>query len=217
MLTFIDAVEVYGFFRAWLSDPLRVAAIVPSGPALANVMTAEITPATGPVIELGPGTGAFTRALLARGLRQEELALIEYGNEFATKLRDQFPHACTLRMNASRLRNVELFGGAPAGAVVSGLPLLSMSPKTVIAILDGAFAKMRSDGAFYQFTYGPACPVPRAILDRLGLKAARIGRAFANIPPATVYRIRRRVPRPVLAKTSQMSQLVALDSDWERG
>jgi phospholipid N-methyltransferase len=53
---------------------------------------------------------------------------------------------------------------------------------------------MRADGAFYQFTYGPRCPVRRSILERFGLKAVRIGGALANMPPASVYRIRRRPP-----------------------
>lgn len=192
--TFADA---FGFFRAWLGNPLRVAAMVPSGRALSSLITSEISAGTGPVVELGPGTGAFTRALIARGVAQENLALIEYGSEFAVKLHHRFPRARTLWMDASRLKSVELFGGTPAGAVVSGLPVLSMPPRKVIAILDGAFAKLRPDGAFYQFTYGPTCPIPRALLDRLGLKAAHIGRALANIPPAAVYRISRRQPRQV--------------------
>lgn len=49
-------------------------------------------------------------------------------------------------------------------------------------------------GSFYQFTYGPRCPIPRALLDRLGLKATRIGRALLNAPPAAVYRIWRQAP-----------------------
>ena len=102
-------------------------------------------------------------------------------------------------MDATRLKDVELFGGKAAGAVVSGLPLLSMPPKKVIAILEGAFGHLRPDGAFYQFTYGPRCPVKRTLLDRLGLKATRIGRAVANVPPAAVYRIRRRPSRPLAA------------------
>ncbi|MBR0710294.1 SAM-dependent methyltransferase, partial [Bradyrhizobium liaoningense] len=72
------------------------------------------------------------------------------------------------------------------------LPLLSMSPRKVIAILTGAFRHMQEGGTLYQFTYGPRCPVPRPILDRLGLKASLVGRTALNIPPASVYRIRRR-------------------------
>jgi len=58
----------------------------------------------------------------------------------------------------------------------------------------GAFAYMRPGGAVYQFTYGPRCPVSRPILDRLGLKAVRIGGTVRNLPPASVYRISRRKP-----------------------
>jgi hypothetical protein len=54
---------------------------------------------------------------------------------------------------------------------------------------------MRPDGAFYQFTYGPRCPVSPLILDRLGLQAEHIGRALANLPPAGIYRISRRQAR----------------------
>jgi len=186
--------EVFGFFLAWLKNPLRVAAVAPSGWALASLITSEISHATGPVIELGPGTGAFTRALIARGVRQEDLALIEFGPDFAAALHFHFPGARTLCMDAARLRTVDVFGGRLAGAVVSGLPLLSMPPRKVIAILTGAFRRMEPDGALYQFTYGPRCPVPPRLLDHLGLKAERIGGTFANLPPAAVYRIRRAHP-----------------------
>ncbi|WP_018390825.1 class I SAM-dependent methyltransferase [Ancylobacter sp. FA202] len=183
--------ETLGFFQAWLRSPLRVAAIAPSGRALARLITSEISPDIGPVIELGPGTGAFTRALIARGVRPADLALIEFGSEFAVALQARFPAARTLWMDAARLDTVELFGGAPAGAVVSGLPLLSITPRKVRAILMGAFGKMRPEGAFYQFTYGPRCPVPPRLLAPLGLEAERIGGTLANLPPAAVYRIRR--------------------------
>lgn len=184
------------FFRAWTSDPLRVASIIPSGSALAKAITAEITPAAAPVIELGAGTGVFTRATIARGVSEEQLTLIESGADFVCLLQSRFPRATTLSTDAARLKHVELFGGMPAGTVVSGLPLLSMSPRKILAILDGAFRHLRPDGAFYQFTYGPRCPVPPAVLDRLGLKATRIGRVWANVPPAAVYRIRRWPQRP---------------------
>jgi phosphatidylethanolamine/phosphatidyl-N-methylethanolamine N-methyltransferase len=189
------------FFRAWLSEPLRVAAMTPSGRALARLMTAEITPRTAPVIELGPGTGAFTRALLARGIPESRIALIELGEEFASLLRPRFPDASVLNIDAARLGKINPFNEERAGAVLSGLPLLSMSNRKVMAILAGAFKQMRPGGAFYQFTYGPTCPVRRMVLERLGLRAHHIGRTLANVPPAAVYRItrrRRHVISPVL-------------------
>jgi phospholipid N-methyltransferase len=190
--------DVLSFLQAWTLDPLRVGAIAPSGEALAELITREITPASGPVLELGPGTGVFTRALLARGLSPEDLALVEYGVKFAELLKDRFPGTRVLRMDAAHLDRCHLFDDNPFGAVVSGLPLLSMPPKKVFAILAGAFGKLRSGGAFYQFTYGPSCPISRRILDRLGLKATCIGRAYLNIPPAAVYRITRRQPSKLM-------------------
>jgi phosphatidylethanolamine/phosphatidyl-N-methylethanolamine N-methyltransferase len=182
--------ESFDFFRAWLANPLRVASIVPSSNQLARAITQEISAATGPVLELGPGTGVFTRALLARGVAEEDIVLVESGCEFTTKLRQQFPKAKLLEMDAASLRSAEPFDERMA--VVSGLPLLSMSPRKVAAVLRGTFHQLRQDGAMYQFTYGPRCPVPRRLLDRLGLKAVRISTSFANLPPARVYRITRR-------------------------
>lgn len=183
------------FFLAWLANPRRVGAITPSSAALADAITADLTPASAPVIELGPGTGAFTRSIIARGIPEHRLALIEYEAHFVIKLRRDFPRASVHRMDATRLKNVNLFDGEEAGAVVSGIPLLLMPAKSVIALLQGAFERLRPDGAFYQFTYGRDAPINRAILDRLGLKATRIGGTLANLPPASVYRIRRRSSR----------------------
>ena len=75
--------DLLPFFRAWVADPKRVSAISPSSSALAELITSEISPATGSVLELGPGTGVFTRALIARGLDEGDLTLVEAGAEFA--------------------------------------------------------------------------------------------------------------------------------------
>jgi phospholipid N-methyltransferase len=179
------------FLRAWLATPLRVAAFAPSGPALARLITRDVSPAHAPVIELGAGTGAFTRALLARGLPEEALVLVEADPGFARLLRTRFPRAGVLQLDATRLHALELPGGARAGCVVSGLPLLSMSRRRIAAVLAGAFAHLAERGAFYQFTYGPRCPVPAPVLERLGLTATCVGRTLANLPPARVYRIER--------------------------
>jgi phosphatidylethanolamine/phosphatidyl-N-methylethanolamine N-methyltransferase len=180
------------FFRAWVSNPRRVAAVAPSSDALARVITREVTPDMGPVLELGPGTGVFTRALLARGVRESDLTLIEFGPDFARILEARYPQARVLSMDAAHLAKEAIFEGRPVGAAVSGLPLLIMPPQQAEDIVAGVFHYMRPGGALYQFTYGPRCPVPRATLDRLSLKAVRIGGALWNIPPAGVYRITRK-------------------------
>jgi phospholipid N-methyltransferase len=78
--------DLLPFLRAWVSDPMRVAAISPSGSALTELMTREVNPEDGPVLELGPGTGVFTRGLLARGLNQNDLTLIEAGRNIGNPL-----------------------------------------------------------------------------------------------------------------------------------
>lgn len=136
----------------------------------------------------------FTRAILDRGVAEPDLTLVEFGSDFARALQLRFPAARILWMDAAQIRGHAAFAGHPFGAVVSGLPLLSMPPRKVFAILAGTFEFMRPLGGFYQFTYGPRCPVPRPILDRLGLRARRIGGTVSNVPPAAVYKITRRRP-----------------------
>lgn len=179
------------FFKSWIAAPLRVASVTPSSRSLARLMTLEIGPDTGPVMELGPGTGVFTRALVGRGVDEGDLTLIEFGHEFVAMLKHRFPRARILQLDAAKLEQAGIFDGRPVGAVVSGLPLLSMPQGKIESIVEGAFHYLRPGGALYQFTYGPRCPVPRPVMDKLGLTVTRIGRTLRNIPPATVYRFTR--------------------------
>jgi phospholipid N-methyltransferase len=153
------------------------------------LITSEIRHDSGHIVEFGPGTGVFTQALLAQGVREKDLTLVEYRSDFAKLLQERFPEARVLRMDAGSLHKHDLSHDGSVGAIVSGLPLLNMSDRKIVSILSRAFRYMRPSGAFYQFTYGPRCPVPRKFLDRLGLRATFLGRALGNLPPAAVYRI----------------------------
>ncbi|AXV70250.1 class I SAM-dependent methyltransferase [Ralstonia nicotianae] len=195
------------FFRAWVANPLRVASVVPSSTRLSLLITTEISSETGAVIELGPGTGVFTRALLTRGVAEEDVVLVESGPEFVGRLRTLFPGASVMQMDAAKLGAVQLRNDLDVGAVVSGLPFLSMPLRKILAILAGSFRKLRPDGAFYLFTYGYFCPIPKRVLDRLGLKATRLGGTFSNFPPAFVYRIKRRPRSPYLLESQAMSTI----------
>jgi len=182
------------FMRTLLSNPRMVGAIAPSGAMLADLITSEVNSASGPILELGPGTGVFTEALLARGIRESDLTLVEFSTDFAVMLQRRFPDARVLCANAARLGTHIPRESPPFGCVISGLPLLNMSPRAVVAILDGALSRLREGGALYQFTYGMRCPVPHRLLDRFGFKATLHGRVLRNFPPARVYKIVRRRP-----------------------
>ncbi len=180
------------FYHAWRANPQGIGAIVPSSVRLARAITQHVDAHTGPVIELGAGTGVFTRALMKRGIAQADLALVEMDTRFAQHLAREFPQAELHAIDACRLASQNLFDGERAGATICGLPLLNLPLKTRIGIVRGSFAHLRPDGAFYFFTYGLHCPLPRRVLDRMGLRARKIDVVFANVPPAHVWRVTRR-------------------------
>ncbi|MDN7488282.1 methyltransferase domain-containing protein [Burkholderia sp. AU45274] len=183
------------FLRTWLRNPRRVGALAPSSPALAALITADIPRDGAAVIELGAGTGVFTRALLARGVASDRLVLVEADPAFADALRHRFPALRIMRMDAAQLGMTgDFFGGARADAIVSGLPLVAMPVEQAVAIVHGAFARhLAADGAFYQFTYVPRCPIPARYLEAMRIRAVRVGVAWMNLPPAIVYRFERRI------------------------
>ncbi|MBP1852902.1 class I SAM-dependent methyltransferase [Rhizobium halophytocola] len=192
MYGFSAAQDYVRFFGAWVANPIRVAAIAPSSASLSRLMTREISTTDGPLLELGAGTGVFTKAMIARGVNERDLTLIEYGEEFAALLRRRFPQSCVLQMDAVHIAENRVLQNRRFSAVISGLPLLSMAPGKVEAILANAFDLCRNDAAFYQFTYGPRCPVSPRILQGLKLEATLVGATIRNLPPSAVYRIARR-------------------------
>lgn len=180
------------FARELITSPLEVGAVAPSSAALANAMTEGLSAADGPVIELGPGTGVFTRALLARGIPQEQIAAIEASQVFASTLTARHEGIAVIHGDAARVRRLSPFGPATAGIVICGLPLLSISRTKILRIVAESFACLRDGGVFRLFTYGPRCPVPGAILQRLDIVARRSSFVHKNIPPASVYVLQKR-------------------------
>jgi phosphatidylethanolamine/phosphatidyl-N-methylethanolamine N-methyltransferase len=179
------------FFRGWFEDPLAMGAVAPSGRRLSRLMARDIRPGTR-VVELGPGTGNVTRAILERGVLVEDLALVERGTSFLQTLEATFPTATIVRGDATR-RHVRLepFIGS-SDYVISGLPLVLFSNSDKRDLMERSFELLRPAGVMYQFTYSGRCPIGRQTLDELGLVAARVGIAVFNVPPAFVYRITRR-------------------------
>jgi phospholipid N-methyltransferase len=86
-------IAAYGdFLRGLVNDPKGVSAPTPSSPALARAIAAEVDLSReGLVIELGPGTGVVTQALLQRGVPADRLVAIEQEPNFAQLMRKRFP------------------------------------------------------------------------------------------------------------------------------
>jgi phospholipid N-methyltransferase len=193
------------FFRQWLKNPIRVAAISPSSKQLARQMMSQLPPPCRRVIELGGGTGVFTEALLGHGIEPADLLVLELNEELHQHLVRLFPGVAVVCGDASDLRQIAARHGfaesAAADAVISGLGLLSMPRPTQQAILSAAFDCLQPDGRFVQFTYGPANPVTREVIDNLGLVARRASFTWWNVPPATVYVYQRRTSRAIEARS----------------
>ena len=193
------------FFRQWLKNPLAIAAISPSSRQLARQMVSELPDGCRRVIELGGGTGVFTNALLEHGIAPQDLMVLELNEELHHHLQRRFDQVRVVCADACDLPNVArrcgyLEDGA-ADAVISGLGLLSMPKPTQRAIVEAAFATMRADGRLIQFTYGPASPVSREVLDALDLNARRGNFAWWNMPPAPVYVYSRNRSKAVKARS----------------
>jgi len=182
---------VFTFFRQWLKNPLRTAAVMPSSSELAAAMIAELPDGTRRVIELGGGTGAITRELLAAGIHARELLVLELNEELHAHLHARFPGVYVVLGDARSLR--ELASGCGfldeglVDAIVSGLGLLTMPPTLQKEILGAAFECLDPDGVFVQFTYGHAAPVADSVVQQLGLEVHRGDFVLRNMPPATVY------------------------------
>jgi len=179
------------FLRTWIEKPLHVGAVMPSGRLLARTMAQYVDAnSSGPVVELGPGTGAITSALIERGVDQKRLVLVEYNPGFCALLRDRYPHARVVQGDAYTLRDsLRNVLGAPASAVVSGLPLVTKPMQTRLKLIRDAFQALAPGAPFVQFTYSVAPPIPKSLP---GVSTEASERIWMNLPPARVWVYRKR-------------------------
>jgi phosphatidylethanolamine/phosphatidyl-N-methylethanolamine N-methyltransferase len=174
------------FLRSWIEKPLHMGAVMPSGRVLARTMAQYVDiDSDGPVIELGPGTGAITNALIAHGVEQKRLVLVEYNPGFCALLRDRYPQATVVQGDAYALRD-SLWNvlSAPASAVISGLPLVTKPMLTRLKLIRDAFVALGPGSPFVQFTYSVAPPIPRSLP---GVSTEASERIWMNLPPARVW------------------------------
>src|SRR5581483_6997001 len=185
------------FIRTWIEKPLSTGAVMPSSKALARTMARYVDPAAaGPVIELGPGTGPVTEAMVERGIDPSRLILVEFNPDFCRLLRTRYPRATVVQGDAYRLRRLlETYVKSPASAVVSGLPLVTKPVRTRIRLIADAMALLKPGAPFVQFTYAMVTPIPKALS---GIKAEASELIWLNVPPARVWVYRGECPLGVI-------------------
>lgn len=172
------------FIKSWFDKPLVTGAISPSSPALAKMMARYVDPRSiGPIVELGPGTGPVTQALLERGVAEERLVLVEYDPDFCDLLARKFPKARIIQGDAYRFFETD-DTVAGAAAIVSSLPLFTKPEETRISLVEKALERADDDAPFIQFTYAVVSPLP---LDEARVEAHVSPRVWLNVPPARVW------------------------------
>lgn len=174
------------FIRSWLEKPLATGAVMPSGKVLARTMARYVDPnEDGPVIELGPGTGPVTEALVEQGVDPARLVLVEFNPTFCRLLRSRYPAATVVQGDAYRLRRLlESLMREPAAAVVSGLPLVTKPLRTRLRLMSDALTLLKPGAPFVQFTYAMVPPIPKALS---GITAEASELIWLNLPPARVW------------------------------
>jgi phosphatidylethanolamine/phosphatidyl-N-methylethanolamine N-methyltransferase len=174
------------FIRTWMEKPISTGAVMPSSRALARAMARYVDPnSSGPVIELGPGTGPVTEALVRHGVDPARLVLVEFNPDFCRLLRTRYPAATVVQGDAYRLRRVlENYVDEPAAAVVSGLPLVTKPLRTRLRLISDAMTLLAEGAPFVQFTYAMLPPIPKELS---GIRAEASELIWMNLPPARVW------------------------------
>jgi phosphatidylethanolamine/phosphatidyl-N-methylethanolamine N-methyltransferase len=173
------------FIGSWIKKPLAVGSVTPSSKPLARAMAQYVdVHGDGPVIELGPGTGPITEALIEHGVKQSRLVLVEFNPTFCQLLRQRFPEATVVQADAYRLHEaLAEYARHGVSAIVSGLPLMTKPLRTRMRLLREALALLAPHAPFVQFTYAVVPPIPKLS----GVRVEASERIWRNMPPARVW------------------------------
>jgi phosphatidylethanolamine/phosphatidyl-N-methylethanolamine N-methyltransferase len=175
------------FLREWLVNPQRTGAVAPSSPQLGAAMARWLprNPESF-VLELGPGTGAVTDALLKRGLREDRIIAIENNPTLAKLLRKRFPQAQIITGDAWHMDDLLRELREPVesvGAVISSLPLLNFPKEQADELAQKIRSVLEPRGRWVQYSYQIVKDRSRGAQD-FKLLASKI--VWFNLPPARV-------------------------------
>ncbi|MBU2667989.1 methyltransferase domain-containing protein [Actinoplanes bogorensis] len=188
----------------FLRHPLLTGAVAASSPALACMITDGIgLEQARTVVELGPGTGVFTKAIRRRIRPGTRIIAIEINPHFAVRLTDRYRSEPVDIVHGSAT-DLAAFVDGPVDAVVSGLPWTVMPEPVRHRILDAVTQVLAPTGTFTTFAYAHAAWTPPGRRFAAELEQ-RFGRTttsrvvWRNLPPAFVHRAT--APRPATADT----------------
>ncbi len=174
------------FAKSLVSKPKTVGAIAPTSARTAAKMTSLIRPDSGlPVLELGPGTGVITKAILDRGVNPENIYSIEYSASFIPGLKRRYPGINFIHGDAFNIAEIaKQLGIERFDCVISALPLLNFPISQRIRLVVAALKLVDQGQSMIQFSYGPNSPVPERSKN---FEVGHLGTVLRNIPPARIW------------------------------
>lgn len=191
------------FVREFARNPARTASLIPSSASVAREIAGRIPPIGDPVVvELGPGTGAFTAAIQERLDGRGQHVGVDLNPRFAAALTRRFPAVDVAVADAEDLPGLLKDRGLPrADVVVSGLPYALFPAAALRRQIEAVRAVLPEDGTFVAFAYVHAAWAPPARRFRRALRQTfrqvEVGRViWSNLPPAVVCTARGVLPRP---------------------
>lgn len=180
------------FFKRWLKHPFQMGTLAPITPSLARLAAESVKDTSQLIVEIGAGTGRLTRALLERGVKSENLVLVELDPDLCGFLRETLPGLSyckeavpqVIHGDAAELASIipPSFVGN-VGMVVSAIPFMYIPPAVREAIVKSVFKVMKPGGRMVHVTYNPKSPL--AFMPQL--KQERIGSLWYNLPPGFVW------------------------------
>lgn len=178
------------FIKNWIDQPRAVGAVLPTSASTARKMASLITEASNnPVLELGPGTGVITQAILDRGVHPHKLFSVEYSKGFLPNLRRTFPEVRFYHGDAFNLATVlPNLGESKFDAVLSGLPLLNFPVESRVQLLEDLLDRLGPGRPVVQFSYGPKSPIPPNFST---YTVEPLDWMMRNVPPARLWVYRR--------------------------
>jgi phosphatidylethanolamine/phosphatidyl-N-methylethanolamine N-methyltransferase len=178
------------FFKGWIDKPRAVGAIIPTSSVTARRMASVIDARSGlPVLEVGPGTGVITKAILGRGVKPSDLYAVEYSSEFVSHLRRNYPGVNVIEGDGFNLdRTLGDKRDVVFDCVVSGVPLLNFAVERRVAYLDSLLKRIPTGRPVVQLTYGPKSPIPPGHGD---YTVEHFHFILRNIPPTQLWLYRR--------------------------
>ena len=174
------------FFATWIRHPVKMGAIAPSSPSYCAMMVEKATVGIeGPILEIGPGLGVVTRALLDKGIAPERITSIEYDAAFARTLQQRFPQVNVIHGDGFDL---DATLGAAArqrfAAILFAVPILHLAEEERRRLFCDYVARLRPGGNLTQLSYALTAPV-KPVPGVFQVSSSPI--VWRNIPPARVW------------------------------